>query len=335
MLGGIAAPLLMKSAGQIAIAQGRRARVLGNSSGRQIERRRTHTGTVRTLKQSDIPKDDMTDENESQLQIESQNEAESSTNLIEDKVKDQKSKESTAENESTNYKQELPKIQVDLASPKNIESSSLSDDKMTSSCSESSKVNGQSVSKFTKIQKKNSSRSLQSRRNSNNSNAAFTSPSLDDLHKGCGFSSKRYGIKNQKRPQSADYSPTSAEHDDDDDDISLYETPENTLLDELEEYDPERRRRLLKGNYFNSELEFLLALQDISTRLIIFPREARQSTLRAELTLLNHNLPAEICIPLWCPATSENPYHHRVVRISPVDAVVLNSADRVLAMLFY
>ncbi|CAG8475981.1 585_t:CDS:10 [Diversispora eburnea] len=313
MLGGIAAPMLMRSAGQIAIVQGRSARVFGGSLGRQIERRRTHTGTVRTLKQSDIPNDDISnvnENNENQLQIESSSESESSTNLLENN--DQKSKENIhcimTENEETYNKKELPEIQIDF---------------------ESSKINGQLMSKFIKGHKKNSLRSNSNRRNGN---TAFTSPSLDDLHKGSGFSSKRYVINNQKqRPQSADYSPTTSERDDDD--ISLYrvsnETSENVLLDELEEYNPERQRRPLKGNYFHSELEFLLALQDISTRLIIVPREARQSTLRAELTLLNHNLPAEICIPLWCPATSESPYHHRVIRISPADAVVLNSADRV------
>jgi hypothetical protein len=91
----------------------------------------------------------------------------------------------------------------------------------------------------------------------------------------------------------------------------------------------DHRRSLLKSNYFNSEMQFLLALVDIATRLVIVPKHARVSSLHAELTLLNHNLPAEICIPLWCPATMERPHHHRVVRISPSDAVVLNSAERV------
>ncbi|KAI9317864.1 kinase-like domain-containing protein [Dichotomocladium elegans] len=90
----------------------------------------------------------------------------------------------------------------------------------------------------------------------------------------------------------------------------------------------EHQRSLLRSNYFRSEMQFLLALVDIATRLVIVPKEARTSALNAELTLLNHNLPAEICIPLWCPATAEKPHHHRVVRISPSDAVVLNSAER-------
>ncbi|KAI8393409.1 kinase-like domain-containing protein [Radiomyces spectabilis] len=90
----------------------------------------------------------------------------------------------------------------------------------------------------------------------------------------------------------------------------------------------DHRKLLLRSNYFRSEMQFLLALVDIATRLVIVPKAARMSALHAELTLLNHNLPAEICIPLWCPATAEKPYHHRVVRISPSDAVVLNSAER-------
>ncbi|OAD74452.1 hypothetical protein PHYBLDRAFT_96384, partial [Phycomyces blakesleeanus NRRL 1555(-)] len=90
----------------------------------------------------------------------------------------------------------------------------------------------------------------------------------------------------------------------------------------------DHRKSLLRSNYFRSEMQFLLALVDIATRLVIVPKQARQNALHAELTLLNHNLPAEVCIPLWCPATAEKPYHHRVVRISPSDAVVLNSAER-------
>lgn len=95
------------------------------------------------------------------------------------------------------------------------------------------------------------------------------------------------------------------------------------------------RRQLLRSNYFRSEMQFILALVDIATRLVIVPKPARLSALHAELTLLNHNLPAEICMPLWCPATVEKPYHHRIVRISPTDAVVLNSAERVKEAFFF
>lgn len=83
------------------------------------------------------------------------------------------------------------------------------------------------------------------------------------------------------------------------------------------------------SHYFYSETQFLLTLVEISDRLVSVPKPARQSTLVAELTLFNHNLPADVCLPLWCPYTSEHPYHHQVVRVSPSDAVVLNSAERV------
>ncbi|KAL2917820.1 Phosphatidylinositol 4-kinase pik1alpha (PI4-kinase)(PtdIns-4-kinase) [Polyrhizophydium stewartii] len=86
---------------------------------------------------------------------------------------------------------------------------------------------------------------------------------------------------------------------------------------------------LLHSHYFHSEMQFIMTLVDISDRLRFVPKPARQSNLVAELTLLNHNLPADVCIPFWCPAEANNPVHHRVVRISPSDAVVLNSADRV------
>lgn len=139
----------------------------------------------------------------------------------------------------------------------------------------------------------------------------------------------------------------------------------------LSQYDSEARRRLLRSNYCRTQTEFLISLQDISSRLLLLPKPARLSALRAELTALNHRLPAEVCFPLWCAAISEagagkdsenaiegshvvpgtdaeskDPIinvakgraqtpsstrrvkHHRVVRINPSEAVVLNSADR-------
>ncbi|KAL1921517.1 uncharacterized protein VTP21DRAFT_11233 [Calcarisporiella thermophila] len=95
------------------------------------------------------------------------------------------------------------------------------------------------------------------------------------------------------------------------------------------------RNRRIKSSSFQSEMQFILALVDISTRLMIVPKAARISALHAELTLLNRNLPAEICIPMWCTASSNsNCRHHRVVRIASNEAVVLNSAERVPYLLF-
>lgn len=42
------------------------------------------------------------------------------------------------------------------------------------------------------------------------------------------------------------------------------------------------------------QIQFLLALENISNRLLVVPRPARVSALRAELTAMNHKLPAEV-----------------------------------------
>ncbi|KAL0081527.1 kinase-like domain-containing protein [Phycomyces blakesleeanus] len=155
----------------------------------------------------------------------------------------------------------------------------------------------------------------------------------EDLHRGKAFSVSRYlrsahqKINRKIRPQS----PLSVF------DPKLTALAQSSVPTESVPLSPalsrcsaslDHRKSLLRSNYFRSEMQFLLALVDIATRLVIVPKQARQNALHAELTLLNHNLPAEVCIPLWCPATAEKPYHHRVVRISPSDAVVLNSAER-------
>ncbi|KAJ9121523.1 hypothetical protein QFC22_002141 [Naganishia vaughanmartiniae] len=135
--------------------------------------------------------------------------------------------------------------------------------------------------------------------------------------------------------------------------------PQDTLYmpmpsadDLLDSYDIEAQRQLLRSHYCRSEFRFLSALEDISNRLLVIPKPARISALRAELTSLNHNLPAEVCMPMWCAADHSHEEggetqagsalatrpdkhpkqgsraHHRVVRISPGDSVVLNSAER-------
>lgn len=124
----------------------------------------------------------------------------------------------------------------------------------------------------------------------------------------------------------------------------------------LARYSHDAQRQLLRSHYCRSEVRFLLLLEDISNRLLVIPKPARISSLRAELTSLNHNLPAEVCMPLWCSADhsheeggekdagstlrqrpdvrrsssgrSRAVAHSRVVRISPGDSVVLNSAER-------
>jgi len=90
----------------------------------------------------------------------------------------------------------------------------------------------------------------------------------------------------------------------------------------------------LRSHYFRSETQFLTALEGISNRLVTLPKPARLSALRAELALIARDLPAEVDIPLICPATLENgspslSRHHRIVRLNPAEATSLNSAERV------
>ncbi|KAK9388966.1 kinase-like domain-containing protein [Lipomyces mesembrius] len=94
---------------------------------------------------------------------------------------------------------------------------------------------------------------------------------------------------------------------------------------------PSARVRMLKTNYFRYETSFAYALQAISTRLRLVPKPARLSALRAEITLLNNQLPAEVDIPMILETDTyrATPRQHKIVRISPVEATILNSAERV------
>ncbi|KAG2349872.1 kinase-like protein [Suillus weaverae] len=102
----------------------------------------------------------------------------------------------------------------------------------------------------------------------------------------------------------------------------------------LQRYDLDSQAHLLRSHYYRSEVQFLITLEHISNRLLVVPKPARVSALRAELTALNHKLPAEVCMPMWC-SSSDNPAppnasqpHHKIVRIPPGESVVLNSAER-------
>ncbi|KAK9456575.1 kinase-like domain-containing protein [Dipodascopsis uninucleata] len=94
---------------------------------------------------------------------------------------------------------------------------------------------------------------------------------------------------------------------------------------------PSAKVRMLKSNYFRYETAFAYALQAISTRLRLVPKPARLSALRAEITLLNNALPAEVDIPMILDSDTyrANPTQHKIVRIAPTEAQILNSAERV------
>ncbi|KAI9167427.1 Phosphatidylinositol 4-kinase pik1 [Paramyrothecium foliicola] len=94
------------------------------------------------------------------------------------------------------------------------------------------------------------------------------------------------------------------------------------------------KTRMLRQNYFRSQTQFLTALEGISNRLVIVPKPARLSALRAELALVSQDLPAEVDIPVICPPTlvdgaPAKSRHHRIVRLNPGESTVLNSAEKV------
>ncbi|KOS19507.1 Phosphatidylinositol 4-kinase pik1 [Escovopsis weberi] len=95
-----------------------------------------------------------------------------------------------------------------------------------------------------------------------------------------------------------------------------------------------QKTKLLRQHYFRSQTQFLSALEGISNRLVAVPKAARMSALRAELALIARDLPAEIDIPVICPPTLVDgapgkSRHHRIVRLNPAEATVLNSAEKV------
>lgn len=95
-----------------------------------------------------------------------------------------------------------------------------------------------------------------------------------------------------------------------------------------------QKGKLLRQNYFRCETQFLTALEGISNRLVMVPKPARLSALRAELGLIAQDLPAEVDIPVICPATlvdgiPSKSKHHRIVRLNPTECTVLNSAEKV------
>ncbi|GAW11165.1 hypothetical protein ANO14919_005070 [Xylariales sp. No.14919] len=102
----------------------------------------------------------------------------------------------------------------------------------------------------------------------------------------------------------------------------------------LAEMSADQKSSLLRQNYFRTQTMFLSALEDISNRLVIVPKPARLSALRAELALIARDLPAELDIPVLCPPTlvdgsAAKSRHHRIVRVNPAEATVLNSAEKV------
>ncbi|KAI8846157.1 kinase-like domain-containing protein [Chytridium lagenaria] len=125
-----------------------------------------------------------------------------------------------------------------------------------------------------------------------------TSPSIDDLSVGQAFASSRSSLSSLPILESKKEAPGN---------------PYGKICSQ-DETTPSR------SVYCYNELQFALSLTEISDRLRTFPKESRQSTLIAELTLLNHSLPAQICIPIWCDGAHDKP-HHIIARIPSNEAV--------------
>ncbi|EDO19096.1 hypothetical protein Kpol_2000p63 [Vanderwaltozyma polyspora DSM 70294] len=89
-----------------------------------------------------------------------------------------------------------------------------------------------------------------------------------------------------------------------------------------------KKIKLLKANYFRYETQFAIALETISQRLSQVPTDARLSALRAELSLLNRDLPAEVDIPTLLPPNKKGKLH-KLCTITASEAQVLNSAEKV------
>jgi phosphatidylinositol 4-kinase len=62
----------------------------------------------------------------------------------------------------------------------------------------------------------------------------------------------------------------------------------------LQQYDMPSQIHILRSQFCRNEVKFILALENICNRLLVVPRPARVSALRAELTALNHKLPTEV-----------------------------------------
>ena len=88
----------------------------------------------------------------------------------------------------------------------------------------------------------------------------------------------------------------------------------------------ENLMKTLHTHYYSTQMQFLQCLQDISLRLRLVPKAARQSALRMELGGLDKWLPADVCLANVCPS---NDVHDRVVQIVESECTILNSAERV------
>ncbi|KAJ1915206.1 Phosphatidylinositol 4-kinase pik1alpha (PI4-kinase)(PtdIns-4-kinase) [Mycoemilia scoparia] len=103
----------------------------------------------------------------------------------------------------------------------------------------------------------------------------------------------------------------------------------NLYIPEVCNYLADQKKWLAyRSSYFQNEIKFMTELMDISRRVCLVPQPSRQNSLKAELAFFNHSLKDDMCIPLWCSNDNNSMKHQRIVRIPLDDVVVLNSAER-------
>mgnify|MGYP002142222004 CR=1 FL=1 len=149
-------------------------------------------------------------------------------------------------------------------------------------------------------------------------------PSLEDLSNGRAFSFKRYITLTAKSliPRSASVTRAS---------------PESGAA---QDFKAQGAMRASPASlfppiplYYHSDMQFVTSLVNVSDRLQSYDKGGRIKALHAELCLLNHNLPASLCLHTWCDGC-HGQGHHRILSILPYESMVLNSAERVPYILF-
>lgn len=144
-------------------------------------------------------------------------------------------------------------------------------------------------------------------------------PSLEELSRGKAFSLKRYISKTSKTAKSI---------------LSVKSPPLPLMSNEMIEGIPATPPSTLFPSmpyYYHGEMQFISSLIAVSERLVTLNRSNRLKALHAELCLINHNLPAPICVHSWC---SQSEGHHRILSILPYESSILNSAERVPFIIF-
>ncbi len=145
----------------------------------------------------------------------------------------------------------------------------------------------------------------------NVSSSELSGPTLEDLSRGKAFSFKRYISKTAKGLLVPSKSPAGTISND-----PVYYNRSQAAAPSIALFPP-------IPLYYQSEMQFVTSLIAVSERLATLNRSSCLKALHAELCLINHNLPASVCIPAWCSG------HHRVLSVLPYESSILNSAERV------